>query len=336
MKLFIFIWFYLAASSCGRNVEKEVLLSEPNKIFKLGPSTLEEDGLQDIYLFSNLGLSQEDWQKKLKIFNTKKVKYCPMAKGKRRLKFIAKKNQLGEIKISFLKKLYGGQTFIICFNDKEISSFTIKRAEPVLVEHNLGPGLWPLVPENRVFFTFIFAEEIFLGKKFKADFMQDNKALFSAQKTRLHKHKKALTVEVKAGQLKPGQGYAIFLQNISNQENEKTKNIKVNFLAGISYPSLSPKSAIKADFKNGAVKIAWSFNNPHWFRAEIYNDGKLVARKLGEAFSKKGQGIGKYESKISFNNLPENKFYKIKICSLDFQHNIICGFRYFNYRAFGK
>lgn len=184
---------------------------------------------------------------------------------------VIKKNQNGELSLKPKKKLKEGLLYGIYlrseFLDKAhlVHVLQAQRSPPVLVKHDLGSGIEPSVPENRIYFSFFFDQPIYVpdGQAIKLS-SGTEEIVFKDIIVRAQE----LRVSLKPNQLRVGQLYTFILDQILNQDGHKADITPISFsVHGKEMPLLAlEKPAIL--LSHDSALISWHLDKEH--EAELY------------------------------------------------------------------
>lgn len=202
--------------------------------------------------------------------------------------------------------------------------FYVKSAPPKLVSHDWPEGEWPIIAQNRIFFSFRFAQPIYVphSESLKIYSKEGNEIYiekFFVQKNEIH-------VQIKANQLSYGGNYYFLLDQIYTVDKRKStieKKFKVG-LSALPFVSLSQPNFLL--MQNGA-EFSWFLNNDHRLEIFIKKNGRAIdcsdenCSIERNTVASKIDGKRGYLSTVFISGLKPKSEYSVSILVRDLQNH---------------
>lgn len=177
-----------------------------------------------------------------------------------------------EFELKPKNSLVGGLTYALYFKEKNAyylkHKIYIKRVPPKILSHDLGAGLWPVVGKNRLYFSFIFDQEIILTEEDSVQLKSKEGEVLELDKIIVKSSKKVVEVQIKASQLQPMKQYYFEFKKIRNLDAREAP-IKAQQLV-VGREQLVFREHAPANFltSGSGIELSWLLSNDH--QAEIF------------------------------------------------------------------
>lgn len=168
--------------------------------------------------------------------------------------------------------LAGGQSYGLYLKEKNSCSlkhkFFIKRAPPKLLSHDLGIGEWPVVAKNRIYFSFIFDQEIILKDEKSVQLESSDKKALEIEKIIVRSSKKMIELQINTEQLQLSGKYQFQFSKISNLDAREASLNPVKFMVGRGQMLFKEQAPANYLVSDRDIELSWVLNNDH--HAEVF------------------------------------------------------------------
>lgn len=227
------------------------------------------------------------------------------------------------------KSLIGGRYYAFyVLNNNEyhfLYKIYVEREAARIVATTLEKTSLPNVAKNRIYFSFVFNQEIWLSDDDAVELKSREGDSVEIELMTLRLSKKHLEVHIKAGQLEESKTYYFQFNNIVNLDKRVSVIDPLQFIVGREEISLEENRAPQVMIANNGIEISWHLNQAH--TSELYfgdNEagldclGQLCPMELGMNKTKKS-----FLSKSFIGKLKPMTTYHIVLRAEDYQGNIL-------------